>query len=68
MDQIKVPAGTVVQINGMSFQLASETVVLGRAENYQLVLSQAETSGAMPDQAFSQPVKSTTSSLNEPST
>lgn len=34
LDRITVPAGTVVKIDGMPFELAGETVVLGLRVNF----------------------------------
>ena len=62
MDQIKVPAGTIIKISGFPFELASATVLLGSADDYKLALSQAETSCDSPAHAAESPVTSMTSS------
>lgn len=36
MNQITLPAGTIVKINGMPFKLLEDTKVEGKAENLQL--------------------------------
>ena len=48
VESITIPAGTLVRVQGMPFELAADTAVLGRVENLQFALSQAEASGNMP--------------------
>lgn len=67
MDQLTVPAGTIIKIKGMPFELAGDTPVLGRAENLQFAFNQSDTSVSMPDQALSDPVTSTTKSRDDAS-
>lgn len=33
MEQVTLPAGTIVKVNGLPFRLPQDTVVEGRAEN-----------------------------------
>lgn len=61
----EVPADTVVKIGGLPFRLAASASIMGHVGSYQLALSQAVTSGAMPDQATCPTVASSTSSLDE---
>ena len=67
MERIKVPAGAVVKMGGLPFELAADTVVLGRQGNLQLALSQSAVSAVMPDQAIAPPVMSITSNLDDAS-
>lgn len=65
MDQITVPAGTLIHIDGMPFELAESVDVLGNADNYRLASSQSDTSLGSPNQAAASPVTSMTSSLDD---
>lgn len=67
LERIDLPAGTVVKVGGMPFELAADTVVLGGQANLQLALSQSAASSAMPAQAIASPVTSITSSLDDAS-
>lgn len=67
MDQLTVPAGTIIKIKGMPFELTGDTPVLGLKENFQFAFSQSDTLVSMPDQALSEPVISTTNSRDDAS-
>ncbi|MBP6901034.1 MAG: hypothetical protein KBC73_13145, partial [Burkholderiaceae bacterium] len=60
MDQITVPAGTIIHINGMPFELPHSTPVLGRADNYRLAISQSLTCCDKPIHAPASLVTSST--------
>lgn len=65
MDQIVVPAGTVVRINGMPFELSADTPMLGTEANYRLASSQSEASFCSPYDAHGSPVTSSTSNRED---
>lgn len=56
MDQMTLPAGTTVKVNGLPFELAADTAVNGTTENYKLASSQSETSLGSPYAAQGSPV------------
>lgn len=43
LQQLTVPAGTIIKINGAPFKLPADTSVLGLPQNLQFALSQSET-------------------------
>ena len=51
LERIEVPAGTVVKMGGVPFELAADTVVRGIQGNYRLAKSQSDTSLGNPNQA-----------------
>lgn len=65
IERIKVPAGAVVKIGGMPFELADDTVVLGTPGNYRLASSQSDTSLGSPYHAAGSPETSITSSRDD---
>lgn len=65
MDQLTMPAGTIIQIGGMPFELASDTAVLGSDANYKLACSQSATSLGSPNAAHGSPDTSSTNSRDD---
>lgn len=61
LEMLTVPAGTLIHVRGMPFELPADTQVLGRSANLQLALSQAAASAGSPTQAMESPVTSSTS-------
>lgn len=51
LQELTVPAGTIIKIKGVPFKLPDDTAVLGLPQNLQFALSQSETCGANPAQA-----------------
>lgn len=51
LQQLTVPAGTIIKIKGMPFKLPADTAVLGLSQNLQFALSQSDTGCDKPHQA-----------------
>ena len=66
-DIIKIPAGTIIKLNGFPFMLVESAEVSGKAENYKLALSQSDTCCESPIHAAASPVMSITSNSSFPS-
>ena len=67
LQQLTLPAGTVVKVRGVPFKLVNDAAVDGRESNLQLALSHSDTSFGSPYQAMAEPVTSTVKMRDEAS-